>query len=119
MQKLRKDGITELDFRPISMTRNFLFEINVPTIEEILQCSLNGKLLLEFYAKNGVLNAKHRPILSSCIIDYLIEKKLSPKREHFSAIADNIAQYFKSEDKVSEDCGFLVIHTKLNKHKLM
>lgn len=100
MTRLRKEGYDELDLLPLATVRNNSLEQRLIPIEEILQASSNGKLLLDFYAKNSYLTTKHRPMLAGCIVDYLIANDIVPHREDFDIIADRVVQYFKTEDKV-------------------
>ncbi|XP_075156450.1 uncharacterized protein LOC142229764 [Haematobia irritans] len=69
------------------------------TIVDILKESFNGKQVLAYYEKNSILNPKLRVMLSGCVVEYLVEKNIRPKREIFSVIADNIVKFFKTENK--------------------
>lgn len=71
------------------------------SIEGILKENFNGKQILLYYEKNNSLDTRHRSMLSNCIVEYIIQSKLDPKRENFNTIAENIIQFFITENKVS------------------
>lgn len=96
--------------------RKTIFESHLPSIEEILQESINGKLVLDFYAVNQVLTKNHRLLLSECIVKYLMQKDIVPHRENFASIADRIVEYFKTEDKVRSHYKILRMSTFIWRH---
>lgn len=75
-------------------------DVHLIQIEEILKAS-SGVQILDYYSRNGALNSKYRQMLGACIVKHLIEKKVFPRPKHFDLISDDIVNYFKNEEKVS------------------
>lgn len=96
--------------------RKTIFESHLPSIEEILQESIDGKIVLDFYTINHVLTNKHRLLISECIVKYLMQKDMVPHREDFASIADRIVEYFKTEDKVRSHYKILRMPTFIWRH---
>ncbi|XP_013105549.2 uncharacterized protein LOC106085716 isoform X1 [Stomoxys calcitrans] len=69
------------------------------TVIDILKQSFNGKQVLTYYEKNSILTPKMRVLLATSLVEYLVEKKIIPKRENIEAMAENIVKCFKTEDK--------------------
>lgn len=75
-------------------------DVHLIQIEEILKAS-SGDQILDYYSRNGSLNSKYRQMMGACIVKHLIEKKVFPRPKHFDLISDDIVNYFKTEEKVS------------------
>lgn len=76
----------------------FFLQFNV---EEILQKSEKGNIVLSFYLKNKKLNDICRKHISDIVIEYLIHNKIHGNPTFLEKVANNIVDYFKSEVKVS------------------
>ena len=75
----------------------FLFKI---CVEDILNLSGKGSMILSFYQKNLRLNEELRKMLSEIIIEYMVQNKVYASPKIIEYISDGIVNIFKSEVKV-------------------
>ncbi|XP_050547880.1 uncharacterized protein LOC126909475 isoform X4 [Daktulosphaira vitifoliae] len=107
---------------------SFMNQIN---IEEILNSSGKGNLIMSFYKKNLKLSDELRKMLTEIITEYIIQHKIYGSPKIINNISDSIINMFKSEVKetyfisvpAQKPKGILYqkYHntlTKLRKHKL-
>ncbi|XP_050539657.1 uncharacterized protein LOC126904573 isoform X2 [Daktulosphaira vitifoliae] len=107
---------------------SFMNQIN---IEEILNSSGKGNLIMSFYKKNLKLSDELRKMLTEIITEYMIQHKIYGSPKIINNISDSIINMFKSEVKetyfisvpAQKPKGILYqkYHntlTKLRKHKL-
>ncbi|KAE9521514.1 hypothetical protein AGLY_018113 [Aphis glycines] len=78
----------------IKWQSNFNFNI-----EDILNKSGKGSMVVEFYSKNSKLNEQCRKTVTDTVIEYLLRNKIHASPKLFEHIAINIDSYFKTEVK--------------------
>ncbi|XP_067614845.1 uncharacterized protein [Eurosta solidaginis] len=73
--------------------------ITEKTLEDILNKSVDGKHILEYYSKQQVLNPKYRKLLAATIAAYLISSGVNTNPKTFESLANQITPLFLSESK--------------------
>ncbi|KAL4091321.1 hypothetical protein QTP88_026024 [Uroleucon formosanum] len=69
-------------------------------VEEILNLSGKGSMILSFYQKNLRLNEELRKMLSEIIIEYMVQNKVYASPKIIEYISDGIVNIFQSEVKL-------------------
>lgn len=69
-------------------------------VQEILNSSGKGSMILPFYQKNLRLNEELRKMLSEIIIEYMVQNKVCASPKIIEHISDGIVNLFQSEVKV-------------------
>ncbi|KAF0733212.1 Uncharacterized protein FWK35_00032757 [Aphis craccivora] len=71
-------------------------------VQEILNSSGKGSMILPFYQKNLRLNEELRKMLSEIIIEYRVQNKVCASPKIIEHISDGIVNLFQSEVKIIE-----------------